>query len=69
MADAFANIDDLIPTLFKFEIMADSFMAHDELMCESCYCEYKPEDIITMPDCGHKLCSYCFTAYLETKLG
>jgi hypothetical protein len=56
VADAFANIDDPIPTLFKFEMIENAFMAHDELMCESCYCEYEQEDIITMSDCGHKLC-------------
>jgi len=56
VADAFANIDDPIPTLF-IEMIENAFMAHDdELMCESCYCEYEQEDIIIMSDCGHKLC-------------
>ena len=82
--DAFANVDDLVPTTFKFEIqtadnkgaskMSSSInneeMADEELfLCESCYCEYEEPEVITMPDCAHKLCSYCFQAYLEMKLG
>lgn len=39
-----------------------------DFLCESCYGEYEPKEVITMPDCGHKLCEYCFTAMLEHKM-
>jgi hypothetical protein len=37
-------------------------------MCESCYCEYEPADVVTMPDCCHQLCVECFQGYCQTKV-
>jgi hypothetical protein len=68
--DAITNENDLIQTLFKFELHANVYMrAELELfMCESCYCEYEQPEVVTMPDCGHELCSECFKAYLEMRV-
>ena len=34
--------------------------AEQEFMCSCCYCDYEREEIVEMPDCGHRLCMYCF---------
>ena len=33
-------------------------------VCSCCYCDYESNEIVEMPDCGHKLCFYCFQSYL-----
>lgn len=52
---AVINQDDFLQKTFKFELGADAQMlAEGEyFMCESCYEEYEPEDVVTMPDCCH----------------
>lgn len=65
-----ANQDDHLTNLFKFDLQKDvPMLAEGEyFMCGSCYCEYEQEEVVTMPDCSHQLCTYCFTAYVETKV-
>ena len=36
-------------------------------MC--CFCDYEKANEVQMEDCGHRLCTYCFTGYLQAKLG
>lgn len=42
---------------------------NEPFLCEVCYCEYEDQDVVKLEECGHGLCSYCFTDYLKTKLG
>ena len=41
---------------------------HD-ILCEVCFCEYPESDFISLPDCGHGLCRYCYEGYLTSKVG
>ena len=40
-----------------------------DFYCPSCYCEYEPEEIHTMSDCGHMICKDCLREYILQKLG
>lgn len=66
--DAIMSEDDLIARLFKFDVNNDEMAEEEGFTCESCYCEYEPADVVTMPDCNHQLCSECFKVYLEMKI-
>jgi len=57
-----------ISKTFNFEIGAGQIPDNDEITCDVCFCDYSREDFVTMPDCMHGLCTFCFTAYLESKV-
>ena len=42
--------------------------AEDQFTCEVCYDDIEVKDMVQMEDCGHRLCSECFQAYLESKV-
>ena len=42
---------------------------NQDILCEVCFCEYPLDEWIYMPDCGHGLCTYCYTGYLTSKVG
>ena len=42
--------------------------AEEEFLCSCCYCDYEADEIVEMPDCGHRLCLYCFQGYLQQKV-
>lgn len=40
-----------------------------EILCPVCFCEYPIAEFVHLPDCGHGLCTYCYTGYLQSKVG
>ena len=42
------------------KILKEQNQAEEEFLCSCCYCDYEAEEIVEMPDCGHRLCLYCF---------
>jgi hypothetical protein len=60
--------DNSISSVFNFDFESAMYKESEVFMCESCYCEYDTTDVVTMADCYHQLCAYCFKAYLEQKV-
>ena len=40
-----------------------------DILCPVCFCDYPANEFVHLPDCGHGLCSYCYTGYLTSKVG
>ena len=67
---AFAKDPDYIENNFKCELAPeDSTGFPGYKLCGVCFCEYGSDEWITIKECGHGLCQYCFTGYLESKIG
>ena len=71
--EAFAKDPDYIENTFKFKMEeSEQNMKADcngEHTCGVCFCEYGEDEWVTIKECGHGLCKYCFTGYLESKIG
>ena len=66
----FSKDPDYIQKTFGFEIGVNQVPTGDaEILCPVCFCEYGPEEFIHLQDCGHGLCQYCYTGYLDSKVG
>ena len=71
--EAFGKDPDYIKNTFKFDMdESEKNMEMDsngEKTCGVCFCEYGADEWVSIRECGHGLCKYCFTGYLESKIG
>ena len=61
--------DAFIEEKLNFKLVVNSSKSMTDFYCPSCYCEYEPEEIHTMSDCGHMICKDCLREYILQKLG
>ena len=66
---SFTSEFDYIETTFGFEIGANEVPTSGDIFCPVCFCDYPANEFVHLPDCGHGLCSYCYTGYLTSKVG
>ena len=66
---AFTRDLDYVEKTFGFEIGANEVPTTGDVLCPVCFCEYPVDEFVHLPDCGHGLCTYCYTGYLTSKVG
>ena len=71
--DGLLSDPDYIATTFKFTLeegqkRLTEFNRLAEFTCSCCFCDYERSEAVLLEDCGHALCTYCYTGYLEAKL-
>lgn len=67
---AFVECEDYIQETFGFELGTNEVPTGDvEVLCPVCFCDYPLGEFIFLNDCGHGLCTYCYTGYLQSKVG
>ena len=67
---AFTEDENYIFNTFKFNLGENEIpTGNAEILCPVCFCEYPPAEFTFLPDCGHGLCTYCYTGYLTSKAG
>ena len=64
---AFVSDPDYVEKTFKFTLGQEVEKDGDENLCGVCFCEYGDDEWVKIDVCGHGLCTYCFTGYLESK--
>lgn len=66
----FSEDESYIFKTFGFNIGTNELPRGDEdILCEVCYCEYPLGEFVYLEDCGHGLCSICYSGYLTSKVG
>lgn len=67
---SFTEDYDYISKTFGFEIGTNPIPEGDgEVCCPVCFCDYPLNEFTHLEDCGHGLCTYCYTGYLSSKAG
>lgn len=65
----FAEDCDYIKNTFGFELGAIELpTGENDVLCPVCFCEYPLAECTFLQDCGHGLCTYCYTGYLGSKV-
>ena len=67
------KVKEYIAKTFEFDIEECKARQKEELgveqfTCEACYCDYPASEMVTMTDCGHRLCIEDFQGYCSSKL-
>ena len=66
---AILNDPDYIEKTFKFSMNDEEEECKSaDKTCGVCFCEYGSDEWVEIDTCGHGLCMYCYTGYLESKL-
>ena len=56
------------PIYGNLEIAGEGEGPSESILCEVCYEEYDQAEYVKLGLCGHGLCTYCFTDYVETRM-
>lgn len=66
---AFINSPDYIQKTFKFDCSNNNRSNSGEAKtCGVCFCDYEDDEWVSLEDCGHGMCMFCFEGYLKSKM-